>query len=228
MVESKFEKDYSNKKTIDGSVCGEGEVLIPYRVDKDMLEHEGVIKENLETWSFCGKKILVGFVPVKEANAEMMMKMFWRDLNDYLEKYRKKRCYIPNGKGGFKRCPKENVCENCKEYGNMDSKLFRTLYSSLDQMMEGLDGDDSEEGGFDITGTTEEMDKAAVLDTLNFILDELRVMDERYPQIFSMHYEGYQKNEILNAVDLGVGQSQGYEIIKKVIKAVQKIYNDNF
>ena len=95
--------------------------------------------------------------------------------------------------------------------------------------MEGLDGEeDEDEGGMDYTGNTEDADKAEVLETLNFILDELRVMDERYPQIFSMHYEGYQKGEILNKVDLGVAKSQGYAIIDKVIKTVQKIYTKNF
>lgn len=228
MVETKFEKDYSNKKPYNGVACIEGEVLVPFRISDEIAKNPDVIEDNLETWKYGGKKVKVGFFPIKEENAADWMKLFNRDVNDYLAKYRKQPCYLPNGKGAYALCDRKD-CNGCKYYGSLDSKLFTTLYSSLDDLMEGLDGEEDEnESGMDYTGTTEDADKADVLETLNLILDELRVLDERYPQIFSMHYEGYQKGEILNAVDLGVAKSQGYAIIDKVIKTVQKIYTKNF
>ena len=223
----KFGKDYSNKKPYNGVACIEGEVLVPFRISDEIVRNPEVIKENLEIWMYGGKKVKVGFFPINEENVADWMKLFNRDVNDYLEKYRKKPCYIPNGKGAYTLCDRKD-CNGCKYYGKFDAKIFTTLYLSLDEIMEGLDGEGEEEGGMDYTGTTEDDDKADVLETLNFILDELRVLDERYPQIFSMHYEGYQKGEILNAVDLGVAKSQGYAIIDKVIKEVQKIYTKNF
>ena len=223
----KFGKDYSNTKPYNGVACIEGEVLVPFRISDEIVRNPEVIKENLEIWKYGGKKVKVGFFPINEENVADWMKLFNRDVNDYLEKYRKKPCYIPNGKGAYTLCDRKD-CNGCKYYGKFDAKIFTTLYSSLDEIMEGLDGEGEEEGGMDYTGTTEDADKADVLETLNFILDELRVLDERYPQIFSMHYEGYQKGEILNAVDLGGAKSQGYAIIDKVIKEVQKIYTKNF
>lgn len=138
MVETKFEKDYSNKKPYNGVACIEGEVLVPFRISDEIIKSPDVIEENLETWKYGGKKVKVGFFPIKEENAADWMKLFNRDVNDYLAQYRKQPCYLPNGKGGYTLCDRKD-CNGCKYYGKFDSKLFTSLYSSLDQIMEDSD-----------------------------------------------------------------------------------------
>ncbi len=127
MVETKFDKDYSNKKPYNGVECIEGEVLVPFRISDEVAKNPEVIEDNLEIWKYGGKKVKVGFFPIKEENAADWMKLFNRDVNDYLAKYRKQPCYLPNGKGAYTLCDRKD-CNDCKYYGSL---RFQTFYNII-------------------------------------------------------------------------------------------------
>lgn len=80
-------KDFSNRRPYNDIPCKHGEVLVPFLVDWEMVKHFDMNKDNLETWNFNGKKVLVAFTPVAEAGKEGAMKIFNRQVHEFLNQY---------------------------------------------------------------------------------------------------------------------------------------------
>ena len=84
-----FYKDFSNRKPHNDIPCRTGEVLVPVVLDEEMkktLEPMGLNKENAEKWKFpyASEKVTVVFIPVEEAKKEVSMKIFNKQVSDYL------------------------------------------------------------------------------------------------------------------------------------------------
>ena len=80
-------KDFSNRRSYNDIPCKPGEVLVPFVVDWEMVKHFNMNKDNLETWKFYGKKVLVAFTPVTEARKDDSMKIFNRQVHVFLNQY---------------------------------------------------------------------------------------------------------------------------------------------
>lgn len=80
-------KDFSNRRPYNNIPCKPGEVLVPFVVDWEMVKHFDMNKDNLETWNFKGKKVLVAFTLVAEAGKDDAMKIFNRQVHQILNQY---------------------------------------------------------------------------------------------------------------------------------------------
>ena len=83
----KYYKDFSNRRPYNDIPCKPEEVLVPFVVDREMVKHFNMNQENLETWNFYGKKVLVAFTPVAETGKDDAMKIFNRQVHEYLNQY---------------------------------------------------------------------------------------------------------------------------------------------
>lgn len=83
----KHYKDFSNRKPYNDILCKQGEVLVPFVVDWEMVKHFNMNQENLETWNFYGKKVLVAFTPVAATGKDDAMKIFNREVHEFLNQY---------------------------------------------------------------------------------------------------------------------------------------------
>ena len=84
-----FYKDFSNRKSYNDIPCKPREVLVPVVLDEEMkktLEPMGLNKKNAEKWKFpyASEKVTVVFVPVAEEKKDVSMKLFNRQVSDYL------------------------------------------------------------------------------------------------------------------------------------------------
>lgn len=228
--------DYSNKKPINDVSVKADEVLVPIHAEevaanyrKDLKEGlrtkgDGVNLNNLETWHLGGRKILVGFVAVKKEQAESAIANFWSEVNAYIEATRKKRCFIPDGKGGFKRCPREKSCDQCKE------ETFTSYELSLDEFMDGSEEDG--ESSWDPTGDTNSensMESSIALRiTLAELINDLKVLDPTMAKCITLLSEGYEKKEVIEALDLNVKKTQAYSFVEKCQKKAKEMYDKKY
>ena len=82
-------REFSNRKSFNDIPCRTGEVLVPVVLDEEMkktLEPMGLNKENAEKWKFpyASEKVTVVFIPVEGAKKEVSMKLFNKQVSDYL------------------------------------------------------------------------------------------------------------------------------------------------
>ena len=210
-------KDYSNKKSFNDLPCKDDEVLIPFLAHKEIKNSSLCNPNNLETWNFNGKKVVVGFMQIKKVNAVKMMEFFWEDVNQYMkEKSRKKRCYVSNDKGVLIRCPKEKKCENCPLNGNPN--VITSMKLSLHKIMDDINSSDG--NSYDPSSGTEDI---IYLRRIIFeLIQEVKITNEKYARILELLYEGYEKKEILEKLSLG--KSQGYVDIKRAQAMIKQMY----
>jgi len=60
------------------------------------------------------------------------------------------------------------------------------------------------------------------------LIDELASQDENMGKIMKLLFDGYQKKEILEKVNLGKGKTQGYEFISKTQRLAKELYDKNY
>lgn len=81
---------YEEQKPYDGRLCVEGEVLAPFVIkDEAMVRVMKINRDNLRTFKFSGKPVLVGFTPVLLEEFDTMMKVFNADVHEYLSRHTK-------------------------------------------------------------------------------------------------------------------------------------------
>ena len=97
---------------------------------------------------------------------------------------------------------------------------------SLDRIMEDIE--DEDRNAKDPTGTTENEDKAFLEQVFGMLIDDLNDQDPKMGRIISLLADGFQKKEILEAVDLGKGKTQAYAFIDKTQKMALKIFNEKY
>lgn len=96
---NKYYRDFSNRKPYNDIPLKEGEVLVPITMgetkpgqtmkeaiatQREAFIYYGANMDNLETWYFSGKPVLVGFAPILAENFENGMKVFNGDVHRVL------------------------------------------------------------------------------------------------------------------------------------------------
>lgn len=146
------------------------------------------------------------------------------------QEQREARCWLPDGSGGFIRCPEENKCaqcERCKSF-NFDNN-HPTSYEALQDFY----GDQEEElylAGEDMPGMREPSAEAeepqqdeAYTEIIQILVARLTAIRPKYGLVFRELLKGnMQPLNIAKA--LGLGKSQIYETVPKVQELAKKLY----
>ncbi len=202
MVESKKDnhyRDFSNRTAFNGRPLYKGEILVPVVLTDEMKE------------------------TLKPAGLDYRFSESW---------------HFPHAKKVVPVAfiPTEDIpgaMENAIKILNSDVerylKHFDEVSSDNLSLDMALDSANCEDGnGFDPTGTTENEDNAFLMQVFNMLVEELSEQDENMGKIIRLLAAGFQKNEILDRVDLGKGKTQGYAFIEKAQKAVRKLYDEKY
>ena len=81
---------YENEKSYNDVPCEPNQVLAPFVIrDKEMRQSKDINPNNLKTFKFSGKSVLVGFVPVNIEDFYNVVKIFNMDVKEYLNRYTK-------------------------------------------------------------------------------------------------------------------------------------------
>lgn len=81
---------YENEKAYNDVPCGLNQVLAPFVIrDKEMRQSKDINPNNLKTFKFSGKSVLVGFVPVNIEDFYNVVKIFNMDVKEYFNRYTK-------------------------------------------------------------------------------------------------------------------------------------------
>lgn len=88
---SKYTPDrYKSEKPYNDVPCEPNQVLAPFVIrDKVMRQSKDINPNNLKTFKFSGKSVLVGFVPVNIEDFYNVVKIFNMDVKEYLNRYTK-------------------------------------------------------------------------------------------------------------------------------------------
>lgn len=79
---------YMDYEPYNGVPCSSQQVLAPFVIrDEAMRKSADIIPENLRTFKFGGKPVLVGFVPVEVSEFETILKIFNLHVNEYLNRH---------------------------------------------------------------------------------------------------------------------------------------------
>ena len=88
-----------NHTSYNNTPLKENETLVPMRLTWEALRDYGISQENYRTWNMAGVAFPVIYTAIPTVNAEDYMKMFWQDVNDFLDDYRTRteaqKKYIP-------------------------------------------------------------------------------------------------------------------------------------
>lgn len=81
---------YENEKAYNDVPCGLNQVLAPFVIrDKEMRQSKDINPNNLKTFKFSGKSVLVGFVTVNIEDFYNVVKIFNMDVKEYFNRYTK-------------------------------------------------------------------------------------------------------------------------------------------
>lgn len=150
--------------------------------------------------------------------------------NEAKQEQREARCWLPDGSGGFIRCPEENKCAQCER---CKSFSFDTNHPTSYEALQDFYGDQEEElylAGEDMPGMKEPSDEMAVqqpdeayTEIMQLLVDRLTAIKPKYGAIFQELLKGnLQPLNIAKALNLG--KSQVYETVPKVQEIAKKLY----
>lgn len=89
-TKNEFYKDFSNRKPYNDVPCKDDEVLVPFVTTYDEARYYCFNMDNLETWKFYCKRVLVGFTPVRASAKDSSMKLFNNDVHEFLSRFTNK------------------------------------------------------------------------------------------------------------------------------------------
>lgn len=194
----------------------EGEVLVPQLISREYADLAGAA--GVRTWYRCGIPYLVMFVAVPAGQAEIALKAFNADVNDYLDERlgpnRYARCLVRQADGSIRPCPKEtggraNLCTGCPDRGRLEKE---------DRNPVSLDALNEEE--FHPAEAAPSAESCAMLGLL--LEDLLAEFADRYPQyaeIIRLGYGGLDRKEIIR--QLPMKKSRAYEAYSDCRKAAE-------
>lgn len=142
---------------------------------------------------------------------------------------REARCWLPDGSGGFIRCPEENKCSRCERPGSFSfDNNHPASYEALqdfcacreeEQYLAGEDVSGMKEPSAASEMSTEE----AYTEIMQILIDRLTAIKPRYGEIFRELLKGnLQPLNISRA--LGLKKTQVYETVPKVREIARKLY----
>ena len=125
---------YMDYEPYNGVPCSAQQVLAPFVIrDEAMRKSTDIIPENLRTFKFGGKPVLVGFVPVEVSEFETILKIFNLHVNEYLNRFSNNADVISLDEMLDKMAEGEGSCDptgidSCEE------KVL--LFAMLDELIE--------------------------------------------------------------------------------------------
>lgn len=133
-IKNEFYKDFSNRKSYNNVPCKNDEVLVPFVTNYDEARYYRFNMDNLETWKFHGKRVLIGFTPVRTSAKDSTMKLFNNDVHEYLNKFSNKSDDLSlDQMMDDINDPDKNVKDPTGTTMNEDLSLF---YMALDMLIE--------------------------------------------------------------------------------------------
>lgn len=228
--------NYDNKRTYNNIPAKADEEIVPVMaydlvnwksdcIKNGLGKSETLVDtRNLETWHYGGRKILVGFVAVPKDKAAIAIDAFKKERNIYLEETRKKRCLISDGKGGIIICPTKKKCNHCKHQGDPNNITARCL--SYDKFLE--DNNDDNKKGFEPFQESNVEDIVLLKIKLERLIEKLENINKEYASIIRLLYEGYDKGEIIEQLDIDKGKTQAYALIKKAQQCAKRIFEEDY
>lgn len=146
------------------------------------------------------------------------------------QEQREARCWLPDGSGGFIRCPEENKCAQCER---CKSFSFDNNHPTSYEALQDFYAEQDEElylAGEDMPGMEEPSDEMTVqqpeetyTEIMQILVDRLTTIKPKYGAIFQELLKGnLQPLNIAKA--LGLGKSQVYETVPKVQEIAKRMY----
>ena len=200
----------SAKNADNSSKSGERMVKVPLRINPETIEEDGFAgRVSYVKIGYRKYPCIIGEVP--ESAAKTYMRMEWADVK---AEERNTRCLVPDGSGGFIRCPEKNKCISCKKVRDFDFDAMHP--ASLEAL--------SEESDFVLEAPSgEESNEDAANEMMSVLLQRLREINPKYADIFRELLDGEDK-PLHIAKKLNLGKSQCYSDVKQVRKLAQCIY----
>ena len=143
---------------------------------------------------------------------------------------REARCLLPDGSGGFIRCPEKNKCAKCERCKSLNfDNNHPTSYEALQDFYAERDVE-LYLAGEDMPGMKEPSDKMAdqqpeetYTEIMQILVDRLIAIKPKYGAVFQELLKGnMQPLNIAKA--LGLGKTQVYETVPKVQELAKKLY----
>lgn len=136
-TKNEFYKDFSNRKPYNDIPCKDDEVLVPFVTTYDEARYYRFNMDHLETWKFYGKRVLVGFTPVRASAKDSSMKLFNSDVHEYLNRFSNKSDDLSlDQMMDDINDPDKNAKDPTSTTANEDLALF---YMALDMLIEYYD-----------------------------------------------------------------------------------------
>ena len=199
-----------NAKNADNNSNGERLVKVPLRINPETIEEDGFAgRVSYVKIGYRKYPCIIGEVP--ESAAKTYMRMEWADVK---AEERNTRCLIPDGNGGFIRCPEKNKCICCKKVRDFDFDAMHP--ASLEALSEESDFEPEAPAG-------EESDEDAANEMMSVLVQRLWEICPRYADIFREMLGG-EDSPLRISRALNLGKSQTYIDVKEVRKLAQRIY----
>lgn len=77
--------NYNDRRSYNNAPLKDGQAMVPIYVTWEMVKYYDMDPDNLETWNIKGHKVLVAFDIVKEEDKANAIKVFWKDVRDYMK-----------------------------------------------------------------------------------------------------------------------------------------------
>lgn len=201
-------KYYAGDIRVNGN--GIKERLVPLRVNEETIEDNGFKKSEISYVKIGFKRYPCRLEWVPEEWYGEYMRMEWAEVK---AKEREARCLLPDGKGGFIRCPESNRCYKCEKMGSFS--FDSCLPTSTDKLMEDAD--------FDIADRKDEISELE-WDTVKEETEEyLKKVSPESAEIFRRTYELQSQTEIAKAMGFPTG-SMGRKM-EKMRRLAQEFLN---
>lgn len=171
---------------------GTRERLTPLRVNDETIDENGFKKSEISMVRIGYKRYPCRLEWVPEEWYAEYMKMEWADVK---AEEREGRCFVPDGKGSFIRCPESNRCCACKKIGSLN--FDSCLPTSIDKL--------AEEADFDVSDKKDPIEDL----TWEMLTDDVEAyIREKSPEsaeIFRRTYNQQSQTEIAKEMGFPIG-----------------------
>ncbi len=150
--------------------------------------------------------------------------------NEAKAEQREARCRLPDGTGGFIRCPEENRCRECTRCLSFrHDNGHPTSYEALQELYDDAeaeyyrDGEEAPATMPDQAAGEEAQPEEVYLEMMQILVDRLTKIRPKYGKVFQELLKGNTK-PLSIARTLGIGKSQIYDDIPRIQELAKKLY----
>lgn len=219
---------YQYKNEDNGRNTENGQIKVPVRLEPETLANFRELNPSVKIeYLLIGDQVrpyAIYYLPKGEAEAFLKIQQA-----EIKQEQRERRCRVPDGKGGFIRCPEKNKCWQCTKprsfgFDNGHEASFEDVEPCCRDGKSGtgwvrVEGAESPEPYLDAQ-TPEDVETAILA---KMLLEQISTINSKYGDIFSERLKGNMKPYTI-AKELNVGKSRMYLLIPKVEKILQELY----